>query len=164
MSEFKPIETQEALDAIIKDRLERNTKSVTEKVTEEITNKFNEQLAGLSEVTKNRDELKANLESLQTQLETYQGKDAELADMQAKLAEYETNSVKMEIAKQCGIPLEFYDRLQGGDRDAILKDAEALAKSLKTYGGGSPRPNPDAGGFEDGVTAAFKKLNPNIKL
>ena len=29
--EFKTIETQEALDAIIKERLERNTRSVTDK-------------------------------------------------------------------------------------------------------------------------------------
>lgn len=31
--EFKTIETQEALDAIIKERLERNTRSVTDSVT-----------------------------------------------------------------------------------------------------------------------------------
>ena len=34
--EFKTIETQEALDAIIKSRLERNTKSVTDSVTAEV--------------------------------------------------------------------------------------------------------------------------------
>lgn len=35
MSEFKTIETQEELDNIIKDRLDRNTKKITAEVTKQ---------------------------------------------------------------------------------------------------------------------------------
>ena len=75
--EFKVIDTQEAFDAAIKARLERNTKSVTE----EVTKKFEGWLSP-DEAKKTADQIA----SLTKEIET--GK-ATIADLTAKNTAYE---------------------------------------------------------------------------
>lgn len=108
-----------------------------------------------TELGKLNDQLKA-LEEEKAALET------QLSEKDDTIADYERASVKNNIAREFGLSYEAVEFLQGDDEEAIRKSAE----SLKNLVGAKPAPkyNPEQPPAEDGVTAAFKKLNPNIKL
>ena len=112
MSEFKPINTQEDFDAAIRDRLERER------------GKY------------------ADYESLKAQVTTLTGerdtarKDLDAAN--AKIKTYETNSVKMRIAQEKGIPAEMALRLAGETEEDIAKDADSMAQIFRASKGAAP--------------------------
>lgn len=116
MSEFKAIETQEALDAIIKERIERVKKSAADEaakkyegwVSPEDAKKTADQIAALT----------AKVGESETQI----------ADLKAKNSAYEIASVKTKIAHEIGLPYELAQRLSGANEDEIRKDAETLSK------------------------------------
>lgn len=116
MSEFKTIETQEELDSIIKDRLDRNTK----KITAEVTKQFEGYISPDEQA-----KLTKQIETLTAQLTE---KDTAIADLTAKNTAYETASVKARIAREYGIPAELADRISGTNEDEYKADAENLAK------------------------------------
>ena len=149
--EFKVIETQEAFDAAIKGRLERNTKSVTEEVTKkfegwispEDAKKTTEQIAALNK------ELEA-------------GK-ATIAELTAKNTAYEISSVKMKIAREFGLPDEMAERLAGSSEEEFKKDAENLSK-LFAKPAHQPQPkSTEEPNAMSGVEKAFFKKNPELK-
>lgn len=148
--EFKPIETQEALNAIIQSRLERNTRSVTEEITKKYEGwippddmqKTAEQIAGLN----------AKIAEQATAID----------ELTAKNSAYETSSVKMKIALETGLPPELAERLNGSTEEEIRKDAESLAAFT--------RPQTQQHRFSterkeglSGVELAFYAKNPNLK-
>ena len=115
------------------------------------------QTAGLNEqVTGLNDQIKT-LSDEKTDLQT------KLTEKDGQIAKYEIDSVKTRIARECGLSYEAIGFLQGEDEEAIKKSAESL-KSLVGTKSAPPLGNPEIPPEEDGVTAAFKKLNPNIKL
>jgi len=105
------------------------------------------------------DDLSNQLEALRVEKETLQ---TQLNEKDGRIAKYEINSVKMEIARQAGLPYDAIGFLQGDDEEAIRKSAESLKSLVGTNS--VPLANPETKPEEDGVTAAFRKLNPNIKL
>ena len=116
MPEFKPIETQEALDAIIKERLERQKKTVTAEVAKQY-----ESWASPDEVKKYTDQVAALTAKL-SESETA------IADLSAKNSAYEIASVKTKVAHEVGLPYELAQRLSGSTEEEIRKDADALAQ------------------------------------
>ena len=148
--EFKAIETQEAFDAAIKARLERNTRSVTE----EVTKKF-EGYISPDDAKKSTDRITA------LEKELADGK-ATIADLTAKNSAYEISSVKMKIAREAGLPAELAERLNGSTEEELKKDAEALATLVKPAH--QPRPRSTEGGSNlSGVEEAFYKKNPTLR-
>lgn len=148
--EFKAIETQEAFDAAIKARLERNTRSVTE----EVTKKF-EGYISPDDAKKSTDRITA------LEKELADGK-ATIADLTAKNSAYEISSVKMKIAREAGLPAELAERLNGSTEEELKKDAEALAALVKPAH--QPRPRSTEGGSNlSGVEEAFFKKNPSLR-
>lgn len=119
---FKPIETQEALNAIIKDRIDRAKKSV------------HEQFAGY-------DEYKAKAEKYDSELakfnKTLSGKETELKELRTKVQQYETDSVKKGIADEYGLKPGMEKFLTGSDEKAWRSAAEELSAYTKT-----PYPRP----------------------
>lgn len=119
MSDFKVIETQEELDGIIKDRLDRERKAVRKEY-------------------EGYDDIKTENETLKKKLADYDGKkvvDPEEWDKKnSELAKYETNSVKMRIAKEFNLPDELALRLTGDDEEALKKDAELLSNVASQTG------------------------------
>ena len=148
--EFKVIDTQEAFDAAIKARLERNTKAVTA----EVAKKYEGWLSP-EEVKKSADQIAA----LSKELET--GK-ATIAELEAKNAAYEISSVKMKVAREAGLPAELAERITGKDEEEMKKDAEALAQLIKPSHKPRPRGSDDGEGTS-GVEAAFYKKNPDLR-
>lgn len=126
MPEFKPIETQEALDAIIKERIERAKKSAAD----EAAKKYEGYLSP-DDVKKHTDQIAALTEKLRES-------DTKIADLTAKNSAYEINSVKMKVAHEAGLPYELASRLSGTTEEEIRKDADALSKFAM-----HPQPTPD---------------------
>lgn len=115
MPEFKPIETQEALDAIIKDRIDRAKKSAAD----EAAKKYEGYLSP-DDVKKHTDQIAALTEKLKES-------ETKIADLTAKNSAYEIASVKTKIAHEVGLPYELADRLSGTTEEEIRKDADALS-------------------------------------
>lgn len=116
MPEFKPIETQEALDAIIKDRIDRAKKSAAD----EAAKKYEGYLSP-DEVKKHTDQITALTDKLKES-------ETKISDLTAKNSAYEIASVKTKIAHEVGLPYELADRLSGTTEEEIRKDADALSK------------------------------------
>ena len=148
--EFKAIETQEALDAIIRDRLARNTRSVTD----EVTKKY-EGWISPEDAKKSADQIEALTGKL-TESE------AKIAELTAKTSAYEISSVKMKIAQETGLPLELADRLTGSTEEELRKDAEALVKFTKPQHQ-QHRFNQEHGENISGVEQAFFAKNPSLR-
>lgn len=127
---FKPIETQEAFDAIIRERLERNTRSVTA----EVTKKF-EGWISPEDVKKETDPLNQKITDLNEQIK---GHETTIADLTAKNTAHETAATKRKIAHELGIPFEMADRLSGSTEEEIRADAETMSKFVT----GSTQPAP----------------------
>ncbi len=159
MSEFKVIESQEQLDGIIKERLERAEKKWTEK--------YNGYLSP-EEVKAKTEELQKQIEELGNSLTGANDKakaDAEsIAGLEAKVKGYETASVKSRIAHEVGIPYELANKLSGETEDDIRKDAEAL-KPFVTQKAVPPLRNPEApeASSGDATRDSMMKLVQNMK-
>ena len=141
---FTPIETQEAFDAAIKDRLAR------EKAKHE------------TEIQA----LKGQITSFESQIASYKTKETSWADEKGKLqksigekdaeiAKYQTNELKVKVAKEAGLPYELADRISGADEEAMQKDAAAL-KAI--FGTKSNPPAATEHGVETGKDAALRNL------
>ena len=118
MSEFKPIETQEQLDAIITDRVRRAQESVRREYAD-------------------YDGLKKQAESFETDRATWAKTQQELeqtiAQQRGTIARYESDALKRRIADEVGLPAAMAGRLTGEDEAALRKDAEALLPLLRTH-------------------------------
>ena len=119
--EFKPIESQEQLDNIIKDRLQINDRSWSEKYSgylspDEVASKTKELD---DEIAKLGNSLNEATEKAKTDAET-------IKSLTEKVKTYETASVKSRIAHEIGIPYELANKLSGETEEEIRKDAESL--------------------------------------
>lgn len=148
--EFKVIDSQEAFDAAIKARLDRNTRSVTD----EVTKKF-EGWTSPEDAKKSADQIAALNEKLKAQ-------EAAIADLTAKNSAYETASVKTKIAQEFGLPPELAERLSGANEDELKKDAEALAKIVAPKHQQHRFSTEHSEGIT-GVEQAFYAKNPNLR-
>ena len=132
MADFTPINTQAEFDAAIADRLARQQRALEEKYkgfvsakdAEEAKAGFEKQIADL---TKQLGDLKKAGETDRSTI----------AQLQAKVKGYETDSVKTRIAHETGLPYSFASRLVGESEDEIRKDAEQLRSLI---GSGQPAP------------------------
>ncbi|MDI9468673.1 MAG: hypothetical protein QM296_00520 [Bacillota bacterium] len=91
--------------------------------------------------------------------------DKTVADLNTKVAQYETASLKMRIAHETGIPYELAGRLTGDDEKAIRADAESLAKLVKQSTPLQPLrsvDDPAGTGKPDTTAAAYKRLLEGI--
>lgn len=155
MSDFKIIETQEQLDAVISERLKRAEEKYKEKYSD-----YDDLKTQLNDAT-------TKIDSLNKQLEEANGKvasnDENVAALNAKIAKYETDSVKTRIALEKGLPYEFASRLSGDDEESITKDAEAMALLMKSQQPAPPLrdPEPAPANSTDAAYASMLKTMKN---
>jgi chromosome segregation ATPase len=146
MSDFTPIETQEQLDKVIGERIRRAEQKAAEKYAD--YEDLKTQNAGY--VTQ--------ISQLQTQLQAQADKAKEsetsIADLTAKVHQYETASVKTKVALEIGLPYQMASRLTGDDEKAIRADAEAMKQLIGAQVGpaplGSTEPSSTKGGSGTG--------------
>lgn len=146
---FKPIESQEELDRIIKDRLKRERESTQKSFDGWVSPEDHKK--ALSDVKQALEDLKKAHESDTKTIE----------ELTAKNKTYETASLKSRIAREVGLPYEWVERIRGEDEESIKTDAESLKKLV---GSAAPLPTkstetvtPDAG------TLAYKSVLNGIK-
>lgn len=135
MSEFKPINTQEEFDAAISARLERERGKYAD-----------------------YEDLKQQVTKLTTERDTA---NQQLADANAKITKYETDSVKTRIAREKGIPAEMASRLTGETEEEIMQDADTLAQIFKASKGTAPLFD-NSQPVGDDNDAALKQLLQNL--
>jgi len=150
--EFTPITSQEQLDAVIADRLQRKDEAVAKQIKE-----LTEAAGRAKDLEKANGELTKALEEAGKKVANH---DKEVGELNATIKKYESASVKTRIAHETGLPYELASRLTGEDEDSIRKDAEALSKLV------SKRPAPplaDPEGSKDDKDAGLKKMLHDLK-
>ncbi len=154
--EFKTIETQEQLDAIIGERIKRERDTLSKKYEGYLSPKDFE--------TKKM-EYDTKIGNLEKALKEANGKiaghDKEIAERDTKIKAYESHSVKSRIAHEMGLSYDAIDFIKGEDEDTIRKSAESL-KALV----GSNNIAPLATAEErmgDVENAAFKNVLKGLK-
>lgn len=152
MGEFVPINSQEELDKVLASRLQRERDTVTKSFQAQITER-DEKITGFE----------STIKDLNKQIETLNGQTVRVAELEAKVREYETASVKTRIARETGLPAELADRLSGADEAAMRADAENLAKLLKTQQAPAPIYRPSGEGANDGKDAALRGLLKQVR-
>lgn len=148
---FKPIESQEELDNIIKDRLKRERES-TQKKYEGWISPDDHQKA-LDEANKALDDYK----------KAHESDEQTIADLSAKNKAYETASLKSRVAHEVGLSYEWIGRISGDDEESIRKDAESLKKLVGNGAQPIPTKNTESGENVDSATASLKSVLNGIK-
>lgn len=108
MEAFTPIETQEALDAAIAEKLAP--------------------YADYDAVKAQAADLSSQLAAARADAEKYAGYDEKIAALQKEVRGHETRALRQKIAYETGIPFELADRIQGESEEEIRKDAALLSR------------------------------------
>lgn len=131
--EFAPIETQEAFDAAVAERLEA--------VRQEERDKY------------------ADYDDIKNQLSAANETNATQA---AEITRLQTDNLKQRIAAETGLPSAMANRLVGDDEKAIREDAAELLKTIKPQRKAPPMRNPDADG-KPSKDDAYKRMLDGLK-
>ena len=148
---FKPIETQEELDNIIKERLKRERETTQKKYEGWISPEDHQK--AIDDANKAFDDFRKARE----------GDEQTIADLTAKNKAYETASLKSRIAHEVGLSYEWTDRIGGEDEESIRKDAESLKKLVGAGAQPIPTKNTEAGEDVDSGKAALRKVLNGIR-
>lgn len=153
-NEFKTIETQEELDAIIKARLDRNTKTVTDEVKKSYEGYLSPDEA--KKLTARTESLCQQVDSLTKALTE---KETAITDLTAKNKAYETASVKARICHEKGLPYELAERLSGESEEDIAADADKLSQFVSAGKPAAPLYNPAVNtGAANPTDAAYRSM------
>ena len=155
---FEPITTQEQLDKVIGERIagvkakyegfdDYKQKAEDYDALKEKSDGFEQQIAALNK------EINGDNEN--------PGYKKKLEEAQGKLKGYEIKSLKMKIANENNIPFELAEKLSGDNEEALRKDAETMAKFLKTKNV-PPLSTTDTTKIDD-KKAAMKNMLANLK-
>lgn len=119
--------TQEELNQVISDRLgkEKDKMASLTSEWEEKAKGYESQIANLTKTMEEMKKAAANHK-------------AELDERDAKIRGYETQAVKMRVAREFNIPYELAARLSGDTEEDIKKDAEYMKGLLDKQKGSIP--------------------------
>lgn len=155
MSEFKTIETQEELDRIIQERLNRQKESLEKQFSD-----YEEIKTRNADLEKQVGTLQSTIEESKNSVADY---DKQLSDLNAKVAGYETANLRTKIALQNGLPFDLAERLQGADEESIKADAERLASVIGKQQPPAPLKSTEKP-LADEKDGAYKTLIENLDL
>lgn len=137
MAEFTPIETQEQLDKIIGERIERANRKAAEKYAD-----YEDIKTANASLTEQVAQLQSQIQPFAEQVKT---KDALIEELTGKVHTYETASVKTRIALEIGLPYQMANRLSGNTEEEIKADAEGLKALVNAQVQPAPLGNPETG-------------------
>lgn len=151
MTEFKAIETQEQLDAIIKSRLDREKAKYSDYDT-------------LSEKIKKLETENTSLKQTITEKETSESTTAsKIADLEKDVTTWKQKSLKQQIAMKNGLPFDLADRLQGDSEESLNEDAERLASIVKVKTYTQPLAEKEPNVETKGIDSAWQDVLKNLK-
>lgn len=152
MSEFKIIETQEQLDEIIKNRIERvkakyaDYDSLSAKVQDLETEKLK-----LTELLDKQKEIEGNDKN-------------KIAELEKNVQGWETKALKQKVAIKYNLPFDLADRLKGDSEESLTEDAERLASLMVASQPTYKQPLADVERpVKSGVSAAWQDVVNNLK-
>jgi len=123
--EFKPINSQEELESVLKDRLNRQNEKHSREMAE-----LKAKYADFDQLKAQNEESNAKISSLNDELsqtkEKMAGLDTQIAERDAKIKAYELSATKARVASEFGLSLAATQFLQGTDEDALRQSAESL--------------------------------------
>lgn len=162
MGEFTPITTQEQLEAVLKDRLERQSKKFdTEKA--DLEKKYSGYMAS-DDVTKLKQSYEDQIKDLNTKIDEGASVQTELDNAKKQIEAQKLDSLRIKTALENGIPYEFADRLKGTTAEELTADAKLFAKSFSKPAGQHTQPAYNGESKDiDAVSARFYELNPKLK-
>lgn len=154
MAEFTPIETQEAFDAAIKDRLARQE------------SKIRGEYADYADLKKQSEAWTAEKQSYEKTITdnktAYDDLNQKLTEATGKIAQYETDALKIKIAVESKLPLELRDYLKGTTEEEIRKSAEDLGKFAK-LGQRPPQADPEGEPPKNTEDAIYLKMAKSLR-
>ncbi|MEZ7748791.1 hypothetical protein O3777_03510 [Gemella sanguinis] len=151
MTEFKVIETQEQLDAIIKSRLDREKAKYSDYDT-------------LAEKIKNLETENTNLKQTITEKETSESMNlTRITDLEKDVTSWKQKSLKQQIAMKNGLPFDLADRLQGDTEESLNEDAERLASLVSVKNYTQPLADKEPAFKEKGVDSAWRDVVKNLR-
>lgn len=150
MTEFKAIETQEQLDAIIKSRLEREKSKYAD---------YEE----LAEKVKNLETENTNLKQTISDKEANESTNLNrIAELEKSVSGWEAKALKQQVAIKYGLPFDLADRLQGDSEESLNEDAERLASLVTVNNYTQPLASTEPT-VSNGIDAAWRDVVKNLK-
>lgn len=154
MADFTPIETQEAFDAAIKDRLARQEA------------KIRGEYADYTDLKKQSEawaaEKQAYEKTITDNKTSFEDLNQKYTEATGKIAQYETETMKMKIGIETGIPSGLFSYLKGSTEEEIRKSAEELGKFAKS-GQRQPLADPEGEPPKNTTEAAYLKLAKSLR-
>lgn len=162
MGEFTPITTQEQLEAVLKDRLERQSKKF-ESEKADLEKKYSGYMSS-DDVTKLKQSYEDQIKDLNTKIDEGASVQTELDNAKKQIEAQKIDSLRIKTALENGIPYEFADRLKGTTAEELTADAKLFAKSFTRPAGHHTQPAYNGESKDiDAVSARFYELNPKLK-
>lgn len=153
--EFNPITSQEALDAVIKDRLNRQSEKHSKELAE-----VKAQYADYDELKSAKDGYEAQLNELTTKLNEANGRlegvDSQIAEKDKALREVQTELMKEKAVRAYNLSDDAVEFLKGETEEEIIESAIKLSK-LSPKKMVAPLASGEAG-VTDPQTQAFKSM------
>lgn len=151
MTEFKAIETQEQLNAIIKARLDREKEKYAD---------YDQLAEKIKKLETENTSLKQTITDKETSESTTASK---IADLEKDVTTWKQKSLKQQIAMKNGLPFDLADRLQGDSEDSLNEDAERLASLVKVKTYTQPLAEIEPNFESKGTDAAWREVVKNLK-
>lgn len=127
MGEFTPITNQETLDAVLKDRLNRQHEKHAKELEE-----VKAQYADYDELKKSKEGYETKLSEMTSELEETKGKldgiNSQIEERDKVIKAYEMRELKTRVASELELPREAIEFLHGESEDEIRESAEKLAR------------------------------------
>lgn len=156
MGEFTPINTQEELEAVLKDRLARESKKY-----EELDKQFKEAQAQLQTAQSKIQDYEKTVAGHKDETEKL---NKSISEANEKLKGYERDALRTKIALESSLPYDMKDYLKGETEEEIKASAEILSKFAKGSAGAPPLNNPEgAPKDKDPKDAAYEKMLKELK-
>lgn len=151
MTEFKAIETQEQLNAIIKARLDREKEKYAD---------YDQLAEKIKKLETENTSLKQTISDKETSESTTASK---IADLEKDVTTWKQKSLKQQIAMKNGLPFDLADRLQGDSEESLNEDAERLASLVKVKTYTQPLADKEPNVETNGIDSAWRDVLKNLK-
>ena len=151
MTEFKAIETQEQLNAIIKARLDREKEKYAD---------YDQLAEKIKKLETENTSLKQTISDKETSESTTASK---IADLEKDVTTWKQKSLKQQIAMKNGLPFDLADRLQGDSEESLNEDAERLASLVNVKKYTQPLADKEPNIETNSIDAAWRDVARNLR-
>lgn len=151
MTEFKAIETQEQLNAIIKVRLDREKEKYAD---------YDQLAEKIKKLETENTSLKQTIADKETSESTTASK---IADLEKDVTTWKQKSLKQQIAMKNGLPFDLADRLQGDSEESLNEDAERLASLVNVKNYTQPLADKEPNIETNSIDAAWRDVARNLR-